>query len=206
MHIAGDGRTYGLQRDAFKLTGNTGPANIQLTTGDGAIDCGPREGSDSSQVAHQDAIQVQSGHAVGFYGVTVGDWDGQRATCWGAGGAFFLSSAGGHSGQGITIDGMRAIACNHGLNGDGSGATTSGTVTRQRLPHGPPVRSQRRARHHRPRNGTTHRRPLHVRLEPRRAEHPGLNAWTLDHVVGDQWSDGGDPWSPGFNPAADAGP
>jgi VCBS repeat-containing protein len=205
VHIAGDGRTYGLQADALKLTGSVGPSNIQITTGGGAINCGPREGSDGTIVVHEDAIQVQSGRDIGFYGVTIGDWSGRRATCWGAGGAFFLSSANGHSGQGITVDGMRAIACNHGLNGDASGAPTSGIVSRSVFRTGRPSDRSDVLATIDPSTGGRTVGLCTFSSNPVSAYISDLPTWSLDHVVADGWSILGDPWSPGFDPTYDNG-
>jgi hypothetical protein len=206
VHITGDGRTYGLQGDALKLTGSVGPSNIQITTGEGAINCGPREGSDATSVTHQDAIQVQSGHDIGFYDVTIGDWSGRRATCWGAGGAFFLSSANGHSGQNITVDGMRAIACNHGLNGNASGAPTSGTVSRSVFRTGRPSDQSDLLATIDPSTGSETAGLCTFSSNPVSPDITDLPTWSLDHVFADRWSTGGNPWSPGFNPAYDNGP
>jgi hypothetical protein len=205
VNIEGDGRTYGLEQDALKLVGNTGPTNLQLTTGGGAIDCGPRQGSDTSNVTHQDAIQVQSGSGVGFFGVTIGDWANDRATCWGAGGAFFISAAGGHSGKSITVDGMKAVSCNHGLNGDAGGAPTSGTITDSVFRTGRPSDRTDLLVTTDPATGTPTVGLCSFASAPLSAAAVGLSSWTLGNVIGDAWSASGDPWSPGFDPAYDGG-
>ena len=155
---------------------------------------------------HQDAIQVQSGNDIGFYGVTIGDWGGRRATCWGAGGAFFLSSANGHSGQSITVDHMRAVACNHGLNGDASGVPTSGSVSRSVFRTGRPSDRADVLATIDPSTGTRTVGLCNFASNPVAANISGLTTWSLDGVVADGWSRIGDPWSPGFDPAYDNGP
>ena len=88
---------------------------IQLT---GHADCGPKH--DSS--AHQDGVQLQGGRDITFVDFTIGDYDGGRSTCQGAGGAFFYSGAGGYEPQNIDVVRGKYIACNHALLvGGGSG-------------------------------------------------------------------------------------
>ncbi len=205
VHIEGDGRTYGLQKDAFKINGSSGPSNIQLTTAGGSINCGPREGANALTATHQDGVQVQNGSNIGFYGVTVGNWAGQRATCWGAGGAFFISSANGHSGNNITISHMKAIACNHGLNGDASGNPTSGTVTNSVFRTGRPSDSTDKLASIDPDTGTNTVGLCTVATSPVAANTLGLSTWSFTNLVGDAWAQTGQGWSPGFNPAYNGG-
>jgi hypothetical protein len=150
--------------------------------------------------AHQDAIQVQSGQGIGFYGVTIGDWTGQRATCWGAGGAFFISSANGHGGENISVDGMRAITCNHGLNGDAGGVPTSGTISNSVFRTGRPSDLTDLLASIDPLTGNNTVGLCAVASAPVSSTVTGLTTWTRTNVVADPWSPSGDPWSPGFDP------
>lgn len=131
IEIEGDGATRGFADDAFKVKSTVDPpGGIQVT---GFLNCGPpREG------AHQDGIQVQGGDGIGFYDVEIGDWETGTATCSGAGGAFFISGTRSTWGTDITVERMRAVACNHGL-GINDGTESSGTMTDSRFRAGNPA-------------------------------------------------------------------
>ena len=91
VDVRGDGRTHGPGTDAIKVRLEAGyDGGIQLT---GHADCGPKHDS----AAHQDGVQLQGGRDITFVDFTIGDYDGGRSTCQGAGGAFFYSGAGGTS-------------------------------------------------------------------------------------------------------------
>ena len=120
VEIDGDGRTKGFAEDAFKVKSTVEPeGGIQVT---GSLDCGPPPAG-----VHQDGIQIQGGTGIGFYDVEIGDWAEGRATCQGAGGAFFVSGTPLTHGEQITVERMRAVACNHGL-GLNTRAESSGRV------------------------------------------------------------------------------
>src|SRR5262249_7135639 len=88
----------------------------------GEFECGKRGNG-----AHQDGLQMQAGWAVTLVNGKTGNWDTGAATCAGAGGATFYSSANGHfpscldSGctqrQAVNILGGEFIACGKGLYG-----------------------------------------------------------------------------------------
>lgn len=104
LDIRGDGRSYGPGDDAIRLANaSPGPRNLVIS---GHADCGPRVAP-----AHQDGVQVLGGLNVTFRNFTIGDYDNGRATCQGAGGAFFYSGAS----TNVDVEGGRYIACNHGL-------------------------------------------------------------------------------------------
>ena len=116
VDVRGDGRTHGPGTDAIKVRLEAGyDRGIQLT---GHADCGPKHDS----AAHQDGVQLQGGRDITFVDFTIGDYDGGRSTCQGAGGAFFYSGAGGYEPQNIDVVRGKYIACNHSLLvGGGSG-------------------------------------------------------------------------------------
>jgi hypothetical protein len=104
LDIRGDGRTYGPGDDAIRLMNSRpGATDIQV---EGHADCGQRMGA-----AHQDGIQILGGTNIVFRNFTIGDYDGGRSTCQGAGGAVFYSL----QSQNIDVIGGKFIACNHAL-------------------------------------------------------------------------------------------
>jgi hypothetical protein len=108
VELDGDGLTRGFTDDAMKIKSTVDPkGGIQVT---GTLNCGPAPAG-----VHQDGIQVQGGHGIGFYDVEIGDWAQGTATCQGAGGAFFISGTRRSTGTDITVERMHAVACNHGL-------------------------------------------------------------------------------------------
>jgi hypothetical protein len=104
LDIRGDGRTYGPGDDAIRLA-NALPGATEIQV-EGHADCGQRVGS-----AHQDGIQILGGTNVIFRNFTIGDFDGGRATCQGAGGTVFDSLAS----QNVDVLGGKFISCNHAL-------------------------------------------------------------------------------------------
>jgi len=103
LDIRGDGRTYGPGDDAIRIMNGSNARDLQI---EGRADCGPRQGA-----AHQDGVQVLGGIDITFRNFEIGDYDGGRATCQGAGGAFFYSG----SSTNVRVEGGKYIACNHAL-------------------------------------------------------------------------------------------
>jgi hypothetical protein len=104
LDIRGDGRTYGAGDDAIRLmNGLPGARDIVI---EGHADCGRRVGS-----AHQDGIQILGGTNIVFRNFTIGDYDGGRATCQGAGGMVFYSL----QSENVDVIGGKFIGCNHAL-------------------------------------------------------------------------------------------
>lgn len=110
---------YGNLQDAVKYNGSAGPHDIQWT---GEFQCG-KIGSG----AHQDGLQMQSGWNMTLVNGKSGNWDTGAATCAGAGGATFYSSANGHFPSCVNGDcskrapvnilGGEFISCGKGLFG-----------------------------------------------------------------------------------------
>ena len=104
LDIRGDGRTYGPGDDAIRIMNeHPGASNLEI---EGRADCGPRVGA-----AHQDGVQVLGGTNITFRSFEIGDYAGGRATCQGAGGAFFYSG----TSTNVDVEGGQFIACNHAL-------------------------------------------------------------------------------------------
>jgi hypothetical protein len=103
LDIRGDGRTYGPGDDAIRIMAGSNARDLEI---EGQVNCGPRVGG-----AHQDGVQVLGGINITFRNLQIGDYDGGRATCQGAGGAFFYSL----SSTNVDVEGGKFIACNHAL-------------------------------------------------------------------------------------------
>jgi hypothetical protein len=101
---------WGNGQDAAKYNG-TGPKDLEWT---GEFQCGHE-----APGAHQDALQMQAtGGNVSLVNGKTGFWNTGMATCLGAGGAIFYSSANGHFPAPPTnVLGGQYIACGKGLYG-----------------------------------------------------------------------------------------
>jgi acetyl esterase/lipase len=112
---------WGNGADAVKYNGFPGPHDLQWT---GEFQCGHQDIG-----AHQDALQMQSGTNVSLVNGKTGYPSG-LATCWGAGGAIFYSSANGHFPSCATLAcdvrfpvdvvGGIYVACHRSLTGGGT--------------------------------------------------------------------------------------
>ena len=101
---------YGNGADALKYNGGVGPTSMYWTV---SAQCGVLGSG-----AHQDGLQMQSGHDVHLVNGEIGHWDTGAATCAGAGGVTFYSQAQGHfPGPDADITGGHFVACGKGLYG-----------------------------------------------------------------------------------------
>ena len=80
LHINGNGTTVGSANDGMALIG---AHDIDVT---GYVNCGAISGG-----AHQDGVQMNSAFRINFIDFTSGDWGTQVATCFGAGGIWYVS-------------------------------------------------------------------------------------------------------------------
>ena len=117
LDVRGDGQTYGPGDDAVRISNaSPGARNIQIT---GKANCGKKQGA-----AHQDGIQAIGGTDITFADFEVGNFDGGVATCQGAGGGLFYSSAAPIKPVRLSFVRGKIIACNHALiDGGGNGAS-----------------------------------------------------------------------------------
>jgi hypothetical protein len=81
VDVRGDGGGRGPGGDGIKVA--LGAHDIQIT---GRVECGARHGE-----RHQDTVQVMAGQRLTFVQLLTGDRRSGSWTCWGAGGAFFVS-------------------------------------------------------------------------------------------------------------------
>lgn len=121
---------YGNGQDALKYNGSVGPHDLIWTV---EAQCGK-----IAPQAHQDGLQMQAGNHVTLVNGTIGNWDDGLATCAGAGGSVFYSSANGHfPGPEVNIVGGQYMTCGKGLYGGNDTAhgggypigATTGAVT-----------------------------------------------------------------------------
>jgi hypothetical protein len=120
LDVRGNGQTRGAGDDAIRVTNALpGARNLQIT---GKANCGKKQGG-----AHQDGIQAIGGTDITFADFEIGDYDSGYATCQGAGGAVFYSSADANSPKNMRIVRGKFIACNHSVK-DGNN-TATGSIT-----------------------------------------------------------------------------
>jgi hypothetical protein len=120
LEIEGNGVDTGFSADAVKqkLAG-TPTCGIQIT---GTVNCGPPPTG-----AHPDGIQAQGLSNVSWVDFEVADYDSGEATCQGAGGAFFYSSAGANAATNTHVIRGKYIACNTSFQ-DGDSGINTGSV------------------------------------------------------------------------------
>ena len=99
------------------------------------------------------------------------------------------------------FDHMRAITCNHGLNGDGSGVFTSGTVSHSVFRTGRPSDRSDRLSTIDPFTSDLTIGLCSFTSSPISANVP----WSTDTSVQDPWAHDDEDWAPGFNPLYDNG-
>jgi hypothetical protein len=120
LDVRGNGQTRGAGDDAIRVTYHSpGARNLQIT---GKANCGKKQGD-----RHQDGIQALGGTDITFAAFEIGDYDSGYATCQGAGGAVFYSSANATSPKRMRIVRGKFIACNIAVK-DGNN-TATGSIT-----------------------------------------------------------------------------
>src|SRR3990167_3221872 len=80
LHINGNGTTIGSANDGMALIG---AHDIDVS---GYVNCGAISGG-----AHQDGVQMNTAFRINFIDFTSADWGTQVATCFGAGGIWYVS-------------------------------------------------------------------------------------------------------------------
>lgn len=105
LDVRGNGGTLGTGYDSVKV--GQSAHDLVIT---GSVACGARRGA-----IHQDGVQVMSGRRIQFRDFVAGDPDGNRWTCWGTGGGFFISHVNGDVPTDVVCVRCRIAAFNQAL-------------------------------------------------------------------------------------------